>query len=101
MIVLMVDDNDLNLTVYRSALKSIDATDSVAFTASREALDWSRLNEIDVVLVDYNMPAPNGLQFIEEFRGIPGRGDVPIIMITGMEHLDIRYRALELGAADF
>lgn len=101
MIVLMVDDNDLNLTVYRSALKSVDGTDSVAFTASREALDWSRLNEIDVVLVDYNMPAPNGLQFIEEFRSIPGKRDVPIIMITGMEHLDIRYRALELGAADF
>lgn len=99
--VLMIDDNDLNLAVYRNALKSLKGVDCVAFTSSREALEWSRLHEPDVVLVDYDMPQPNGLEFIEHFRRTGVRADVPIIMITGLAERDIRYRALEIGAADF
>ncbi|HEY9180454.1 MAG TPA: HD domain-containing phosphohydrolase, partial [Candidatus Baltobacteraceae bacterium] len=99
--VLMIDDNELNLTVYRNALKSLEGVDCVAFTSSREALEWSNLHEPDVVLVDYDMPQPNGLEFIEQFRRIGATADVPIIMITGLAERDIRYRALEIGAADF
>ena len=97
----MVDDNELNLAVYRNALKGVDSAECVGFTVSAEALDWSKTNEADVVLVDYNMPAPNGLEFITQFREIPGNADVPIIMITSLTERDIRYRALQLGAADF
>lgn len=99
--VLMVDDNELNLTVYRNALRSVDGADCIAFTSSREALAWSAENEADAVLVDYDMPDPNGLEFIEAFRRIGRNADVPIIMITALTERDIRYRALELGAADF
>lgn len=99
--VLMIDDNELNLHVYRTALSTLSGSDCVTFTSSREALEWSRENEADVVLVDYNMPEPNGLQFIETFRSSPANADVPIIVITGVTDRDIRYKALELGAADF
>lgn len=97
----MIDDNELNLTVYRSALKSVEGAECVAFTSSRKALEWTGANEAGVVLVDFDMPHPNGLEFIEEFRRIPGNADVPVIMITGLAEREIRYRALELGAADF
>lgn len=99
--VLMVDDSKLNLTVYGSALKTIPNAECIAFTSSSEALAWSGQNDTYVALVDYDMPEPNGLQFIEAFRALPRNGDTPIIMITGMADRDIRYRALELGAADF
>lgn len=99
--VLMIDDNDLNLAVYRNALKSVEGADCVAFTSSTEALAWSAKNEAGVVLVDYDMPHPNGLEFIDAFRRLGANGQVPIIMITGLAERDIRYRALELGAADF
>lgn len=99
--VLMVDDNDLNLSVYRNALKKVDGANCVAFTSSIEALAWSTKNEVGVVLVDYDMPHPNGLEFIEAFRRLDSNGQIPIIMITGLAERDIRYRALELGAADF
>lgn len=98
--VLMIDDNELNLTVYRNALKNVEGAKCVAFTSSTEALAWSANHEADVVLVDYDMPLLNGLEFIEAFRRL-GNAQVPIIMITGLAERDIRYRALELGAADF
>lgn len=97
----MIDDNELNLTVYRNALKNVEGAELVLFTSSSEALKWARENEADVVLVDYDMPHPNGLEFIQEFRKVNGNADVPIIMITGLAERDIRYRALDLGAADF
>lgn len=99
--VLMIDDNELNLTVYRSALRSVDGADCIAFTSSSEALVWAGNNEVGVALVDFDMPHPNGLEFIEQFRHQPANAEVPVIMITGLADRDIRYRALELGAADF
>jgi putative two-component system response regulator len=99
--ILMIDDNELNLTVYRNALRSIEGAQCVGFTSSGEALKWSEHFAADVVLVDYDMPHPNGLEFIQAFRCNPRNADVPIIMITALAERDIRYRALELGAADF
>ncbi len=99
--VLMIDDNELNLTIYRSALRSVEGVECVAFTSSNDALAWSADHETDVVLVDYDMPSPNGLEFIEMFRRQRNNEQAPIIMITALTERDIRYRALELGAADF
>lgn len=97
----MIDDNELNLTVYRNALKSLEGVTCVSFVSSREALRWSAENQVGVVLVDYDMPQPNGLEFIQTFLADPRNAGVPVIMITGLADRDIRYRALELGAADF
>jgi putative two-component system response regulator len=97
----MIDDNELNLSVYRTALRAFEPTDCVTFTSSREALDWSRQNRADVVVVDYDMPDPNGLAFIKAFRAAPSHHDIPIIMITGIAQPSVRYEALELGASDF
>ena len=97
----MIDDNELNLTVYRNALKSLDVVHCVAFMSSRAALEWSAQNEAGVVLVDYDMPEQNGLEFMQIFLADPRNAGVPVIMITGLSDRDIRYRALELGAADF
>jgi putative two-component system response regulator len=99
--VLMVDDNDLNLRVYRQALQGFQQTECVGFTSSAEALTWSKENEVDVALVDYDMPTPNGLDFIRAFRSQEHHSDTPVIMITGLNDREIRFRALDLGAADF
>lgn len=101
MIVLMVDDAEINLGVYRGALRKIPGAECVGFTSSAAALAWCAEHTPDVVLVDYNMPSPNGLEFIETFRKEAKHEGTPVIMITGETERDIRYRALELGAADF
>lgn len=101
MIVLMVDDAEINLGIYRAILNKLPAVDCVGFTSSAAALKWCADHTPDVVLVDYNMPAPDGLEFIEQLRREPKHEAVPLIMITAETERDIRYRALELGAADF
>lgn len=99
--VLIVDDAAINIRIYEGVLRGQVGLEFSSFTSSANALLWAEENEADLALVDYNMPPPNGLEFIERFRAIPKNRDASIIMVTGETEKDIRYRALEIGANDF
>lgn len=99
--VLIVDDSDISIRIYESVLRRQPGVAFQSFTSSRDALLWARENDVSLALLDYNMPSPNGLEFIEQFRAIPRNIDASIIMVTGETERDIRYKALELGANDF
>ncbi|HZZ64852.1 MAG TPA: HD domain-containing phosphohydrolase, partial [Candidatus Baltobacteraceae bacterium] len=79
----------------------LDDVECVSYTSSAQALEWCGSHTPDVVVVDYNMPPPDGLEFIERFRSDPLNAVVPIVMVTAEQQRDLRYRALELGASDF
>ena len=98
--ILTVDDAEMDLAIYRNVLKTVDAR-HVGFTDSAEGLEWTRDHRADLAIVDYSMPSPDGLEFIEFLRSDPRYADTPIIMITSETERDVRYRALELGASDF
>lgn len=59
----MIDDSDVNLALYRSALATLENVEFVPFTSSREALDWSKLAVPYLVICDYSMPPPDGIEF--------------------------------------
>ena len=99
---IIVDDSESALS-YLTALvaTNIADCDAVPFTNSAAALDHCVNTDVDLIIVDYMMPAPNGLAFIERYRTVPSRRDVPIIMVTTEDYTDVRYKALQLGATDF
>ena len=99
--VLAVDDSEVNLAIYKRAIEKVGGCEYVAFADSNLALEWCARNEPDLAIVDYWMPAPNGLQFIERFRSLQPDQDIPVVMITIERDVSVRYRALELGASDF
>ena len=97
----MVDDEVANLDLYRLQLNKVPQIKTSVFPQPLVALEHAAGHDVDLVLVDYVMPAVNGIQFIERFRKLAGMEDVPIIMITGTREVDIRRRALAAGANDF
>jgi putative two-component system response regulator len=99
--VLMVDDGATNLKVYQKIFERIPDVSCKPYQSPEEALKWCERNEVDLVLVDFNMPDVDGHQFIERFRKMRGKEMVPVIMITANQDKDVRHRALELGANDF
>lgn len=99
--VLVVDDSRVNLEVYSRILKQLEDVEIVAFASSRDAFQWSTDNETDLVIVDYQMPQMNGLEFVQAFRSNPVHADVPIVMITGTREKDLRIEALKMGVDDF
>jgi putative two-component system response regulator len=99
--VLIVDDNAVNLTLFRHLLKKVDDVETMCFDNPIKAIEWCQTNEPDLVLLDYMMPEMDGLEFIKHFRAIENYKDIPLIMVTADIENEVRIRALELGAHDF
>ena len=101
MLVVIVDDDAFNVRLYAKIVAKIPNVSTKGFTSSAEALAWCGLNEPDVLLLDYRMPSPDGLEFIEQYRALQPDSDVPIIMVTAEQDHNVRRRAFDLGASDF
>ncbi len=99
--IVIVDDTQINVTLMQALVNRIEGCKPVCFTDSAAGLDWCLLNQPDIVIVDYMMPAPDGIEFIQRFRAASGTAEVPVLMVTADHEKDVRYRALESGANDF
>ncbi len=99
--VLIIDDSEINLTLIRALVLKQGECEAVLFAHPLKALEWCRSNVPDLVIVDYMMPDMDGLQFISAFRGLHGRNEIPVLMITANDQKDVRYDALMGGANDF
>ena len=98
--VLIIDDSDINLTLIKALVLKLGECTPVLFDSPVAALDWCRDNVPDLVIVDYMMPEMDGLRFISAFRGMHGRTEIPVLMITANDQRDVRYEALIGGAND-
>ena len=57
--------------------------------------------EFDVVLVDWNMPVMNGLEFVEHVRRRPESASTPILMVTTESETGRMVAALEAGVNEY
>ncbi len=57
--------------------------------------------DIDLVMLDAEMPNMDGFEVARRIRKIPEYADLPIIMITGRNTKEDRVRAAEVGINDF
>jgi putative two-component system response regulator len=99
--VIIVDDNPVNLKLMESLVKRAGEYTPMTFQDSGEGLAWCLSNVPDLLIVDYMMPPPDGLEFIRRFRESPVNADIPVLMITADHEKETRYAALESGANDF
>ncbi len=99
--IVIVDDNLVNLKLMESLVKRLDVSEILLFQDSGQGLAWCLDNQADLVIVDYMMPPPDGLEFIRRFRASAANTEVPLLMITADHERQTRYAALEAGANDF
>ena len=57
--------------------------------------------DLTVILVDWNMPEMNGLEFVQALRADPRYNHVPLMMVTTETEIEQMYRALEAGANEY
>lgn len=99
--VVVVDDTQINVTLLSHLVAKLEDCVAIGFTAPQEGLAWCAGNVPDLVMVDYMMPELDGIEFIRRLRAIPGREDVPVLMVTANDQVKVRHQALEAGANDF
>jgi signal transduction histidine kinase/CheY-like chemotaxis protein len=81
--ILCVDDNDTNLKVLA---KQLSAAGAVVFTASSAALadDILSSEKVHRLLVDYQMPIEDGVQFARRLRESERHRDLKIVLISSV-----------------
>jgi diguanylate cyclase (GGDEF)-like protein len=99
--VVLVDDSKLNLRTHALLLDRLPHVATHRFTSSNEALAWSAGNDADCFIIDFRMPAPDGIELTRILRARPASQQVPIIMVTANHEREIRYAALDAGVNDF
>jgi putative two-component system response regulator len=99
--IVIVDDNPVNLKLMESLVRRVGDCEPLLFQNPATGLEWCLGNVPDLLIVDYMMPPPDGLEFIRQFRANPRNADIPVLMITADHEKQTRYAALETGANDF
>jgi two-component system chemotaxis response regulator CheY len=99
--VLVVDDSSLIHQMYRLVLNRYNCTIADAMNG-QEALEVLAVqNDIDIILLDINMPVMNGLQFLEKASPLGIVSRIPVIIISTEGKEDDTIRGLKLGAKGY
>ncbi len=97
---LIIDDtqSDHDITVEYLQEAGGDYNFFHAYSAA-EGVDVYSRNNIDCVLLDYNMPGKDGLETLQQLTNF--NRSVPIIMITGEGNEFVAVTAMKLGSQDY
>ena len=100
--VLIVDDSKIDRFTYRRYLESTSSLDwnIVDCESASEALDLCDRNCPDVILLDYLLPATNGLELLQDLNQRLGKLPV-VIMLTGQGNEAVAVAAMKLGVQDY
>lgn len=95
--VLIVDDSETIRAQVATAL--VGAGFQVAEAPDgQQALDYVTDHEVDLMLLDMNMPILTGLEVLEQLSAKARTRKFPVVMLTTEAHLTLIEKAKRLGA---
>jgi two-component system, NarL family, invasion response regulator UvrY len=98
--VLIADDHALIREGLRKVF-SLEADIEVVAAAedARQAIDWIRNNDVDVVVMDVNMPGMSGIDALDQILQM--KPQLPVLMLSMLPEKNFAVRMLRAGAAGF
>ena len=102
--VLIVEDSLLMHKIYEMALKSYTKFEVEPHFAADGQEGFIKLQEhpdLDLILLDVNMPTMSGLEFLRRVRAEPVFENITVVMQSTEDHQDDIQRAMESGAAGY
>ena len=95
--ILAVDDSAsmrqmVNFTLTSAGFRVVQAADGV------EALEYARVNAVDLVLTDVNMPRMDGITLVRELRALPTYRYTPMLVLTTESSQQKKMQGKEAGA---
>ncbi len=98
--VLVVDD-ELEVRDFLVSTLTSESFEVLGIENGSTLLDVLKNFNPDIILMDYKMPGPNGVELVKQVRGYSEYKALPIIMVTGVDGEDEKVQALEVGADDY
>ena len=98
--ILVVDDDKMNLKITEMNLKDYGYE---VYTAEKgmEAISFLLRQQVDIILLDIEMPIVNGIRTLELIRQRPEMADIPVIFLTASADTASVVEACRLEAVDY
>ena len=97
----LVVDDSTPIRMYLRKVLTSNGFEVAEARNGREGLEHLRSKQIDLVLLDWNMPVMNGLELLRYIRSEPGLGRPCVMMVTTETDLSEVSQALECGANEY
>jgi len=98
--VLLVDDHDLSIELTARRVETAGYRVLQA-TQGRDALSIIEDQDVQLVLLDINMPGISGLDVLHEIRATRPKEELAVIMVTAVEDPDTVIDCINAGADDY
>ncbi|MBS1212918.1 MAG: hypothetical protein H6R26_1535 [Proteobacteria bacterium] len=101
--ILIVDDSPEDREAYRRLLLKGRADQYLVVEADcgEEGLRICRDEPPDCVLLDYNLPDIDGVEFLGQLRAEDGETVIPVVLLTGQGNEGVAVQVMKQGAQDY
>jgi CheY-like chemotaxis protein len=99
-VILAIDDNPVNLRTLAVVLEK--RFEVIPVKSGMEGLRVLKARNIDLILLDIEMPVMSGFDFLDELRNLPDKRAIPVICVTGHDATpEFISAVIRAGARDF
>ncbi|OUS09654.1 GGDEF domain-containing response regulator [Gammaproteobacteria bacterium 54_18_T64] len=98
---LLIDDDTIDRMNAKRSLQQPELNIEVTETASaEEGLELALQEDFDLILLDYQLPTMNGLEFLISLRNAASH-HTPVVMLSHSNDDELALKCIEKGAQDF
>jgi DNA-binding response OmpR family regulator len=99
-VILVADDDD---DIREIIASSVSMMDYIVIQAADglQALSKTQETEVDLLILDWMMPAMTGLEVCQQFKQTDAGKHVPVLILTARDEIQDKVEAFEDGADDF
>jgi len=98
--VLIIDDSESIHALVRARLKD-EPVDLLYALDGQRGLDVAVANLPHLILLDVDMPNPDGFEVCRQLKANQATREIPVIFLTGASSTEQKLKGLELGAVDY
>ncbi len=99
--ILAVDDSPTMRRIIINTLKRAGYSDVLEASDGRDALAKMKVEKVNFVITDWNMPEMDGLAFVTALRSMGEYKSLPILMVTTRSVKDDIMEALKAGVNNY
>ena len=99
-VILIVEDNEINMTLFREILQMSGYT-TLEAGDGKKAVEIAKKKKPDLILMDIQLPGMNGLDATKILKNDPLTSDIKILAITAMAMKGDKERILQSGCDDY
>lgn len=100
--ILVVDDSRIMRNIVKNIFSELKIPcQFLEAENGARAFNLLEANKVSLVLLDWNMPEMDGMEFLRKVRAMPDYKELPIIMVTSESAKYNVVEALQNGATDY